>query len=156
MILIVIAVNTALLGQESPTLVLIEDAGAAGERVHMTLLRHNFTHGRHGLQKDAARNGRDEQWTFYCIIVDGASLEMSLVSIRNSFQLTCETSGKIAFDNNIWISIPCVDHMFFHPRFGSLNNLVRNDFSREGVFSVAVWSQKWKIDAEVMTGNCVG
>lgn len=73
-ILIVIAVNTALLGQKFPAMVLIEDAGATRESVHMPLLRHNFTNVRHRLEKDAARNGGDEERALYSVVVDRTSL----------------------------------------------------------------------------------
>lgn len=57
MILVLIAVNTALFGEELAAVMLVEDARTAGEGVDMSLLRHNFAHYRLWLKKNSARYG---------------------------------------------------------------------------------------------------
>lgn len=71
---LVVAVNTALFGEDLATLMLVQDTWAASEGITVAYLGHDVADSYLGLQENTARNGGHEKRTLHRILDDRAPL----------------------------------------------------------------------------------
>lgn len=68
-ILVGVAGEAALLGQELATVVLFQNARSTSECVYVACFSHDFTHDGLRLKENSSRHGCDKKWAFYRIII---------------------------------------------------------------------------------------
>lgn len=71
---LVVAVNTALFGEDLAALMLVQDTRAACEGVAVANLSHDVADSKLRLKKNTARNGAHEKRTLHRILDDRAPL----------------------------------------------------------------------------------